>query len=384
MIEGRSHFEYLSDGSLYFDAACQTLRPQSVLDAVSDYYIGYNACAGRVKYEWGRKVDAKVEETRAKVLKYFEKNNEYLTAFTLNTTYGVNLILGQLPARRYKKVVTSDIEHNSVFLPTVVAAKRMGVERIVLSRKEDGSIDLKAVDWSDTLVVLNSTSNIDGRTLKNLKELVETVHKHNGHVLIDAAQSAVHDRELIRRSDPDALFLSGHKMYAPSLGVIVAKKNLVSSLEIGFLGGGMVGDVSEQGFELSQDDLVSRLEPGLQNYSAIIGLNAALDWLETVGSDDNLSQLLFDELSSIPETRLLNSEPSFLVSFYSDKIDAHRLAIFLSEQGIMARSGYFCCHYYLKNKKGYPPLLRISLGLHNTKEDVFKLSGVLKQIIKNI
>ncbi|MFZ2253032.1 MAG: aminotransferase class V-fold PLP-dependent enzyme [Minisyncoccia bacterium] len=386
-------FSYLNKDVLYLDSACQTLRPQQVIDAMAEYYHEYNSCGGRVKYDWGIKLDEKIKETRKKVLSFAGKPaSEYAVAFTLNTTYGINLVLGQLPPK-FNKIITSDIEHNSVFLPTMTAAKRLSIPRTILERSANGLLMYNKDDISGAIVVLNSMSNIDGRELINLKEITDDVHKTGGIVLVDAAQGISHDQKIIRESDFDALFFSGHKMYGPSLGVIIIKKSLLAALDIGFIGGGMVEDVEAEKYRLisDSDDLGSRLEIGLQNFAGIVGLGASLDWLKSFKKEgvsapvhqEKLAQFLFNELSQIPTLKLINSSPSPILSFWSDKIDAHRLAIFLSTQNIMVRSGYFCCHYYLKNLKKYPPLVRVSLGLNNTQEQVEFFVKTLKTIIIN-
>lgn len=388
------NFSYLDDKAVYLDSACQTLRPQQVIDAMSEYYHEYNSCGGRVKYDWGVKLDEKIKEVRKKVLAFVGKSaSEYAVAFTLNTTYGLNLVLSQLPPK-FKKIVTSDIEHNSVFLPTISAAKRLSIPRVLLGRRDDGSLSYYKEDIANTVVILNSMSNIDGRELINLKEIADDVHGTDGIVLIDAAQGISHDQKIIRESDFDALFFSGHKMYGPSLGIIVIKKSLIKTLDIGFVGGGMVEDVEAESFHLisDPDDLSSRLEIGLQNFAGIVGLDVCLDWLKSYKPEgmsanihqEKLAELLFEELSKIPTLKLINNSPSPIVSFYSDKIDAHRLAIFLSAQNMMVRSGYFCCHYYLKNLKKYPPLVRVSLGLNNTKEQVESFVKTLQTIMANL
>lgn len=386
-------FGYLNSKALYFDSACQTLRPQPVIDAMTEYFQDYNACGGRVKYDWGKKVDEKISETRKQVLSLLGKSDsEYIVAFTLNTSYGINLVLSQLPPK-FKKIVTSEIEHNSVFLPTMAAAKRLGIPRVVLPRSPDGALEYDPAHLSEAVIVLNSMSNIDGRALVNLQTIVHDAHQAGGIVLVDAAQSIGHDQELLRRSDFDALFFSGHKFYGPSLGVIVVKRSLVSALDIRFIGGGMVEDVEYETYSLvsSAEDLSGRLEIGLQDFAGIIGLGASIKWQASYKPEGQegqvhqttLSRLLFERLAEVPTLRLINSTPSPIVSFYSEKIDAHRLAIYLSSQNIMARSGYFCCHYYLKNLKKYPPLLRVSLGLHNTRQQVDLLLQTLETIILN-
>lgn len=389
----RRDFEFISEDTIYLDSACQTLRPQPVLDAILSYFKEFNACGGRVKYEWGKRVDEEVEKTRTKALERVGKSaKEYQTAFTLNTTYGLNLLLSQLPEGVYRQIVTSEIEHNSVLLPTLTAAKRLGIPRKILSRAEDGSLAYQVEDTSGAVAVLNVASNIDGRVLRNVKTLAHDLHTAGGILILDGAQGMVDTAALLREADFDALCFSGHKMYAPSLGGIIVKKQLLESLELSFVGGGMVEKLDEQGFTLPANDPVCRLEPGLQDFAGIIGLGAAFDWLESYEPEglkqkeqkQKLARMVFEGLSSLSGIRLLNAEPSVTTSFYSEDIDAHRLATVLSQQNIMVRSGYFCCHYYLQNVKKLPPLLRISLGLYTTENDIRKFLEIMEKIIRNI
>jgi cysteine desulfurase/selenocysteine lyase len=393
IAKAKPDFEYIDSKAVYLDSACQTLRPQPVIDAMTDYFRNYNACGGRVKYEWGLKVDRMIEETRKQVLDLLGKPaSEYVISFTLNTTYGINLILSQLPSR-FDKIITSEIEHNSVFLPTMTAAKRLNIPRLVLKRSLDGSLEYNPEDIKNGVVVLNTTSNIDGRILRNGKEIAKDVHSSGSILILDAAQSLSHDKDLVRSIDFDALAFSGHKLYGPSLGVMVIRKSLLEELDVQFIGGGMVEDVFEQEYSLitAPEDLPARLEPGLQDFAGIVGLFAALKWLlnyKPEGMDQSvhqaqLSQYLFGKLSAMGSVRLINQSASPILSFYSEKIDAHRLAIYLSAQNIMVRSGYFCCHYYLKNQKNYPPLLRVSLGLHSTRKDAETFADMLEKIINN-
>lgn len=382
-------FEHLKSSEIYMDSSCQSLRPISVIEAMNEYYKSYNACGGRVKYQWGQKVDSLIEQTRNLVIDFIGlSKKEYVCSFTQNTTYGLNLILSQLPIGRYKKIVTSDIEHNSVFLSTIAQSKRLGISRVVLCRADDGSLIYEKSDLSDAIVVLNTTSNVDGRLLKNVKQIVKDAHKSGGIVILDAAQTIAHYRELLNKCDADAICFSAHKTYAASLGVIIIKNNLLKTLDITFVGGGMVSSVQEKSYQLWSENMSVWLEPGLLPYAEIISLNAAIHWLKTVklnGIDKNqylnrLSKKMFDGLSNIKDLVILNKEPSTVISFYTPNIDSHRLATFLSAQGIMARSGYFCCHYYLLEKKKLPPMLRLSIGLHNTESDIEKVIQTIKQI----
>jgi len=384
-------FSYLNSDDIYMDSSCQSLRPLRVIEAVNQYYKTYGACGGRVKYRWGQKVDVVVEQTRDLVINYLGlSKKDYVCSFTQNTTYGLNLVLSQLPTGKYKRIITSEIEHNSVFLTTITQAKRLGVDRLVLPRLEDGSLDYKKSDLTNAIVVLNTTSNIDGRLLNNLKQLVEDTHNSGGIVILDAAQTVAHHQKLLNKSDADAICFSAHKTYAASLGAIIIKKSFLKTLDINFVGGGMVSSVKEQSFKLWTEDMSVWLEPGLQSYAEIISLGEAIKWLKDIKPGgmnkdtylEKLSKKLFEGLSEIQGITMINKEPSSVISFYSDRVDSSRLATFLSAQGIMARSGYFCCHYYLLEKLKLPPMLRLSLGLHSTEDDVTKTVDAIKKIVE--
>ena len=383
-------FDYLAETQIYLDSACQTLRPQQTINAMDRYYHEYNACGERVKHEWGRKVDEEIQDTRERLLKLIGKSRrEYVCAFTLNTTYGINLLLSQLAENTFERIITSAMEHNSVFLPSITYARKLGLGRSVLSRQPDGALDYQPQQLSKSIVLVNTTSNIDGSILTNATALASDTHRAGGIVILDAAQTMGHHPELITHVDFDAACFSGHKMYGPSIGVIIAKKTLLERLDPSFIGGGTVQDVQRDAYTLLPDEPASRLEPGLQNFAGIIGLGAAIGWLAKYRPEGKmpkdyvqaLAQKLYDGISRIPHVTLFNHAPSSIVSFYSDKINAHKLSIYLSAQGIMARSGYFCCHYYLDALSHLPPLLRLSLGLNNTQRQVESTVRILERII---
>lgn len=386
--QSTSSFAYLEPNVCYLDSACQTLRPQSVIDAETEYYLQYNACGGRVKYKWGAMVDAKVQEARELLLRFSGKRKkDYCVAFTLNTTYGINLVLHQLQANDFTRIITSDIEHNSVSLPSMTWAKRQNAERLVLQRTDDGNVhyDLSVLERS--IVLVNSVSNIDGRTLQNMQELAEKTHEKGGILLVDAAQGFAHDVERLKDVDFDAAFGSGHKMYGPSIGFIVIKRTLLDRLDPFFIGGGTVTDVEGETYSLLREgeEAHAVLEAGLQNWGGILGLGEAVRWLETQHANMDremaLAKTLFFGLQKHSRVHLFNRAPSSITSFHVDGIDAHRLALYLAEQDIMCRSGYFCCHAYLQHQLQLPPLLRVSLGLYNTPAHIEKFLTAFQKIL---
>ena len=386
-----SEFSYLGANVVYMDSACQSVRPQPVIDSLTEYYEKYNACGGRVKYKWGQKVDSIIEETRTELIDYLKlSTKDYVCSFTLNTTYGINLILSQLKKGSYEQIITSEIEHNSVFLPTMEFAKKHNIPRKVLKRSADGSLEYSESDIKNAVVIVNAVSNIDGRILGNVKKLVDDVHKFGGVVIIDAAQALAHHRDLLAGVPADAFCFSAHKMYAASLGGIIIRKSLLRQLEIQYIGGGPIATVSENEYAMLPDDMSSWLEPGLQAYGEIISLHNAVNWLKSVRPNNQkpseyikgLSKKLYEGLAAIPGINLLNDKPTSVISFYHDKVDSHRLAIFLSTAGIMVRSGYFCCHYYLIDLLKLPPLVRFSIGLHTTEADIEKVIAMVSKFTK--
>ena len=388
-------FSYLKENDIYCDSACQSLRPEPVIKALEEYYREFNSCGERVKYPWGITTDLKVNATRDKILKYLKlKKKDYFVSFTLNTTYGLNLVLSQFDFKKagLKKIITSDIEHNSPFLSTMAFSERTGLPREVITRNDDGSIPLDATDFDHALVVVNAASNIDGRRLENIKELEKKIHKEKGFLVIDAAQAMAHTKDVLEKTSADAICFSAHKMYAPSLGGIVVRRDLLPYIKTSFVGGGMVDDVTKEDYDLSSvspEHAYTKFESGLQAWGEIIALGAAIDWLEGLSKadhknlEDNYTEL-FNFLKGKQKLHLINQEPNPTMSLYVDRdetgFDSHFLGSALADQGIMARTGYFCVHYYLDHVKHYPPLLRFSLGYHNRPSDIEKIKKALENL----
>lgn len=178
-------------------------------------------------------------------------------------------------------------------------------------------------------------------------------------------------------------------MYGPSIGFIIIRRSLLTELDPFFIGGGTVSDVTRDTFTLlGGDEDYASLEVGLQNWAGIIGLKAAIEWLQEVrpggkepsAYEAELAERLWKGIGSVPGLLTINREASSIVSVWFENLDSHRLALYLDEAGIMCRSGHFCCHAYLQHQRKLPPLLRMSLGLHNTPEDIDHLIETLTRI----
>lgn len=382
-------FDYLEEKSVYLDAACQSLRPQPVVEALNQYYFEHNSCGERVKYPWGEKTDAMVEEARQKTLKLLKlKAKDYFVSFTLNTTYGINLLLNEICAENVEKVFTSDIEHNSPFLATMALARRLDIPRVVLTRGEDGSLPLDE-NFHKAVVVVNCAANFDGRQLTNLKDVVKKVHKDGGLIIIDAAQAMAHYYEMLEKTEADAVCFSAHKMYAPSMGVMVVRRDLVPKLTQNFIGGGMVDDVYADKYLLSaeanKDHVHTIFEAGLQAWGEICAYGVALDWLTSRTKADkkrlaDCTRELDEFLRSNPKIKMVGKQANPTMSFYVEGLDSHLLGAALGKEGIMARTGYFCAHYYLDKVCKYPPLTRFSLSYATRESDIELVKVVMGKI----
>ncbi|KZE90236.1 aminotransferase class V-fold PLP-dependent enzyme [Microbacterium sp. TNHR37B] len=386
---GRSSFAYLSDDDIYLDSACQTLRPQPVIDALTSYFTTHNACGDRVKYAWGKRVEEGVAATRQRVLTTLGlPSRRYTCSFTLNTTYGLNLLLQQLPTGRFARVVTTHTEHNAVHLSTITAAHRLGIPRVLAERGLDGSVLVADADLADAVVVVSAMDNVVGQVTGHLEDLITDAHRRGAIVILDAAQAAPHALTRLRGVGADAICFSAHKMYGPALGVVAAANDLLASLEVVFVGGGQVAAAREDDFDLLPD-LHTRLEPGLQAWGEILAFGAALEWLrprlaEIEAAEARFAERLFDGLSALPHLRVLNAGPSPVISAVPERVDAHRLAVFLSRAGVMVRSGHFCAHHWLQERLSLDPLVRFSLGAHNTDHDVERALEVMTGMMRGL
>lgn len=383
-------FDYLSEKSVYLDAACQSLRPKCVVDELNKYYYEHNSCGERVKYPWGEQTDAMVEEARKRTLKLLKlKSKDYFVSFTLNTTYGINLLLNEIDEKHVKKVVTSEIEHNSPFLSTIAMSKRLNVPRVVLEREESGALKIEGEDFRGAVVVVNCAANFDGRRLENLAEVTKKVHRDGGILIIDAAQAMAHAHEMLEKTEADAICFSAHKMYGPSLGVMVVRRDLVPKLTMQFIGGGMVDDVFQESYLLSAEKNAEHVhtvfEAGLQAWGEICAYSKAVEWLDSRTKEDKkrldrYTRELDEFLRSKDKVHLVNREPNPTMSFYIDGIDSHLVGGALGKEGIMARTGYFCAHYYLDKVMKYPPLVRFSLSYATRESDIEKVKQALAKV----
>ena len=262
---------------IYFDNACQTLRPWPVINSINDYYQKYPACAGRSVHKLGEIVTEKCEEARKIVAKSIGAKKKEEIIFTRNTTEGINLIAQSLRLKQGDVVLTTDKEHNSNLIPWQILSKKEGVIHKIVPSREDNTFDLEKfkemienLQNKVKLVAMVFTSNLDGVSIP-VKEITKIAHQYGAKVLLDAAQAMPHQKIDVSNLDVDFLAFSGHKMLGPSgTGVLYGKYYLLEELEPFLVGGETVEYSTYQEHKFLPPP--EKFEAGLQDYAGIIGL----------------------------------------------------------------------------------------------------------------
>jgi len=389
----RDDFPILKKDGIYFDNACQSLRPQSVIDAVTSYYTDYSACAGRSSHHLAEIVTKKYEESRLIISKFLNAKGKDEIIFTRNTTEGINLIANSIGFKKGDIVITTDKEHNSNLIPWQILKEKVGIKHIIIPSKVDNTFDIesykKVLDNNKVkLVSFVMTSNLDGVTIP-VKEIVELAHKKGALVLLDAAQAVPHQKVDVQDIDCDFLVFSGHKMLGPSgTGVFYGKYKLLENLEPFMTG----GDTVSESTYLSHKFLPppEKFEAGLQDYAGMIGLGEAVKYINKVGFDFiqkqelSLNKYITGELQNIPNLTIIGpndpSKRSGIVSFYIENKDHHQIALMLDETAkIMIRSGQHCVHSWFNEKK-IAGSVRASFYFYNTLEEGEVFVQELKKI----
>jgi cysteine desulfurase/selenocysteine lyase len=379
---------------VYLDTACQSLRPAAVIQAVTGYYTEESACAGRSMHHLAEAVTRHVAQARGLIAKHLNAGRSEEIIFTRNTTEAINLVANSLGLKNGDVVLISDKEHNSNLIPWQLLARRSGVTVKVVPSLPDNTFDLEAFErlLNDhvKLVSMVYTSNLDGVTFP-AREIVKMAHRQGALVLVDAAQAAPHQRIDVKSLDVDFLAFSGHKMLGPSgTGILYGKYKLLEKLSPFLVGGETVSSSTYDSCEFLPPP--EKFEAGLQDYAGIIGLGAAVKYLDELGFDAIQKQELFineyitRETKDIDGLHIIGPADARLrggiFSFYIDRLDHHRIALMLDQMaGIIVRSGQHCVHSWF-HARDIPGSVRASLYFYNTLEEAESFVTNLRKIRK--
>lgn len=368
---------------IYFDSACQSLRPQAVIDTISQYYLREPACAGRSMHQLAAEVSKEVDLARGEAARFFNAAKKEEIVFTRNATEAINLVAGSLRWQPGDGILISDKEHNSNLIPWQRLTRSHGVQLHILPSCPDHTFDLPAFEHflavtpRVKLVAVGHTSNLDGVTVP-AADIIRLAHRHGALVLLDAAQSAPHRKINVRELDVDFLAVSAHKMLGPSgMGMLYGKLRLLEQMEPFLVGGDTVSQSTYTTCQFLPPP--EKFEAGLQDYAGIMGTGAALRYLQSVGFDAIqrqealLNQHITQGIRSIPGLKILGpADPHLrggIVTFTVDGIDSHRIALMLDQMAnIQVRSGQHCVHSWFHAHQ-VPGSVRASLYFYNTLEE---------------
>ena len=380
----------------YLDSGATTQKPQCVIDAIESYYKECNANPHRGAYSLSIEATEKYESTREKIAKFINARNREEIIFSKNATESLNLIAYSYGLDNLKKddeVVLSIMEHHSNLVPWQYVTKKTNSKLKFMYINKDYELSKEEIESKITdktkVVGITHVSNALG-TINNVKEIIKYAHKKGAVVIVDASQSIPHMKIDVQDLDADFLVFSGHKMFAPlGIGVLYGKKELLNKMTPFLMGGDMIEYVYEQNTTFAP--LPNKFEAGTQNVEGVIGLGAAIDYIEKIGYkeiqnvEEAITKYAVNELSKLDFLELYitphSENHSSVISFNIKGVHPHDVASILDSNGVCVRSGNHCAQPLLRYL-GMDSTCRASFSIYNTKEDVDNLVEALKKAYK--
>ena len=390
----REDFEILKNDLIYFDNNATSLKPKQVLKAIEDYYTKYTANAHRGDYKNSLKVDMIYEDTRNLVKNYINAEKKEEIIFTSGATDSLNMIATFFKEilKKGDEVLITKTEHASNVLPWLKLEKELGIKVKYIPLDKNLKLTKENLEKSITnttkLVSLAHVTNTIG-DVRDIKQIGKILKEKNIYFVLDAAQSIGHRNIDVTESNIDFLAFSGHKMLGPTgIGVLYGKLEILKKLSPVKVGGGMNSIFESTGY-VEYKNPPARFEAGTPNIEGVIGLNAAIKYINKIGldkiekHDTELKNYLLENLEKIDNINIINKNAeSGNILFNIEGVFPQDTAIYLDHYNICVRAGTHCAKL-LKDELGIKNTCRISLYLYNTKEEIDTLIKVLKKA-KNI
>ena len=377
----------------YLDSGATTQKPIQVINAIEEFYKKNNANPHRGAYTLSIEATEVYESTRQKIAKFINAKHPEEIIFSKNATESLNLIAYSYGMDNLKKddeVVISIMEHHSnlVSWQKVTKATESKLNYMYINEEfelSDEEIETKITDRTK-IVGIAHVSNVLG-TINNVKKIIKYAHKKGAIVIVDASQSIPHMKIDVQDLDADFLVFSGHKMLAPlGIGVLYGKREILNKMTPFLMGGDMIEYVYEQ--ETTYAPLPNKFEAGTQNVEGVVGLGAAIDYIQNLGYDkmqelendvlayarQELSKLDFLTLYMTPNEK----NHSSVISFNIKGVHPHDVASILDSEGVCVRSGNHCAQPLMRFL-GIDSTCRASFYFYNTKEDVDRLVHALNK-----
>ena len=379
----------------YLDSGATTQKPQSVIDAVDKYYKKHNANPHRGAYSLSIEATEAYENGRDKIAKFINASREEIIV-TKNASEALNLVAYSYGLDNLKdtdEIVLSIMEHHSNLVPWQYVSRKTGAKLKYMYINDNYELDMDEVKAKITdktkVVGIVHISNVTG-TINNVKEIIDYAHSKGAVVVLDVSQSIPHMKIDVKELDADFVAFSGHKMLAPlGIGILFGKKELLTKMTPFLYGGDMIEYVYEDHTTFAP--LPSKFEAGTQNVGGVVGMSAAIDYIEAVGYENiekhekELVDYAVEKLSKLDYITLyMTNNPkhhSAVISFNIKGVHPHDVASILDNEGVCVRSGNHCAQPLLRYI-GIDSTCRASFYLYNTKEDVDRLVAAVEKAYK--
>lgn len=381
---------------VYLDNAATSQKPNSVINAISDYYKNTNANIHRGIHTLSEEATTAYEDVRDKVAAFIGAKETRSVIFTRNATEAINLVAqtwGKTNILPGDEIVISAMEHHSNLIPWQWLAQERQAKLRFIELTPDGRLDMESaksvINDKTKLVAITQMSNVLG-TITPVKEIAKLAHSHGALLLVDGAQGVPHLTTNVEEMGADFLVFSFHKLLGPTgVGILWGRPELLEAMPP-FLGGGdMIASVWRD--RATFNELPWKFEAGTPNIADVIGAGAAIDYLMTLGMDNvraheiELTDYALKAFQTLNDVKIYGpmdaQSRGGVISFSLDHIHPHDLGQILNESGIAIRAGHHCCQPLMRDLKVWGTA-RASFYLYNTKAEIDQLIEALKEANK--
>lgn len=375
---------------IYFDNGATTQKPQSVINAISDYYQEKNANVHRGVHFLSSWSTDKFEATRNAIQQFIGAKNNYEIIFTKGTTDSINLVANGFRSllKNGDEVIISELEHHSNIVPWQMCCEVNGAKLKVIPLLENGELDLTSfnnlITKNTKIVAVSHISNTLG-TINPVKKIIEKAHSFGAKVLIDGAQAAAHLRLNMQKLNADFYCFSAHKMYGPTgVGVLYGKERILNTLPAYQGGGEMIKNVSFE--KTTYASLPHKFEAGTPNIGGVIAFKSAIDFITSLGVEkiakyeSEILEYATSEMLKIKGLKIYGTSKnkSAIVSFNIKGLHPYDIGMIVDKMGVAIRTGHHCTQPIM-NRYNIDGTARISLALYNTKSEIDKCIIAIKK-----
>ncbi|MGS0689851.1 aminotransferase class V-fold PLP-dependent enzyme [Shewanella sp. 30m-9] len=392
----RSQFPTLAQSNdgyplCYLDTAATSQKPQQVIDAMNHYYQHDNANVHRAAHQLSARATSQYEAVRDKLKQFIHAKQREEIIFTHGATESINIVANGLTSqiKAGSVILIDSAAHHANIVPWQELAKRTGAIIKPIPLTADCRLDIDAFEAllkeKPAIVALSHVSNALG-TRNPVNELVAKAKHAGALTLVDGAQAIAHLRVDVQSIGCDFYVFSGHKMYGPTgIGVLYGRFDALDSLSPLMTGGEMIKTVSFELTEFSQ--LPNRLEAGTPPIAEVIGLGAAIDFIQALpkeqvhAAEQALLNYLQDELTALGDVVLYGAHSDNIGAVAFNLSDEHHqdVGILLDQQGIAVRCGHHCA-MPLMQSLGLKGCCRASIGVYTNKADIDSFINAMKSV----